>query len=640
MEKNRLVSVIITTKNESSVIKRLLDSIKKQSYKNIEVIVVDNNSSDSTKEIAKKYTTKVYNKGPERSVQRNYGVKKAKGAYVLILDADMKLSRNVIKDCISLINKNKVSHITIPEVSVASNYWEKIKAFEREFYNLHGDSAIEASRFFLKKAFVEVSGYDETITGPEDWDLPERLEKNGYKKGRIKSIIYHYERIPSLFSLFKKKYYYGLKSHIYFKSHNIDAISSKTIYFLRPVFYRNWRKLLFNPLKSVSMIVMLMGEQLAGGLGYFHGLLFKHNRVMILTAHYSPNIGGVETHLSDLVKALIKRKYDLSVVTYIPLTTDKNAALVETHRSLKIYRVPWLKYLFYALVKYPLLEFIYLLPGLFIVTPFIIILRRPRIIYSHGLVAGSVGLFWSKVFGIKSVLATHSLYEFPSSGLYRSYVRLLFTYTDRVLTLSKQSKREIERVSGRKDIIVFTYWIDLKRFASKKKHTKEFIVLFVGRLVSIKGIEVLVRAAQKWDKHIKLMIIGDGPLREFVDESSHKNKNIAYEGKVSNEKLPPYYQKASLTIVPSINEEGFGRVILESLACGTPIIASKKGGIPEAMNESVGKFIQPTEADIINTVEYYYSHTNKLDVLSRNARAYAKEKYSEQNVEKIITSFS
>ena len=80
---NPLVSVIITTKNSSRTLETCLKSIKDQTYKNIELIVIDNNSIDNTKEIAKKYTNKVFNYGPERSAQRNFGAKQAKGEYLL-----------------------------------------------------------------------------------------------------------------------------------------------------------------------------------------------------------------------------------------------------------------------------------------------------------------------------------------------------------------------------------------------------------------------------------------------------------------------------------------------------------------------------------------------------------------------------
>ena len=69
-----LVSVVITTRNEEKNIENCLMSIQEQTYKHIEIIVIDNNSSDKTKELSKQYTNKVFNQGPERSAQRNYGM--------------------------------------------------------------------------------------------------------------------------------------------------------------------------------------------------------------------------------------------------------------------------------------------------------------------------------------------------------------------------------------------------------------------------------------------------------------------------------------------------------------------------------------------------------------------------------------
>ena len=76
---DNLVSIIIPTLNEEASLEICLKSIKKQTYKNLETIVVDNFSKDRTPEIAKKYTKLVFKKGNERSAQRNFGAKKAKG---------------------------------------------------------------------------------------------------------------------------------------------------------------------------------------------------------------------------------------------------------------------------------------------------------------------------------------------------------------------------------------------------------------------------------------------------------------------------------------------------------------------------------------------------------------------------------
>lgn len=276
MKKQDLVSIIITTKNEVGVINDLLYSITEQTYRKIEVILVDNNSTDDTIKVAEKYKIRIYQFGFERSSQRNYGAKKAKGKYLFFLDADMRLTPKVVLNCLKTINKDeRIGAIEIPEQSVAYFFWEKVKAFERSFYNEKGDSITDAARFFPKKIFWEAGGYDETITGPEDWDLPETIRELGYKDGRISEKIYHRERAISLLVLFKKKFYYGLYADRYLKKHNIPIVSPKTIYFLRPLFYKSWKRLLTHPLLAIGMVIMLFTQTIGGGLGYLIGRVRK-----------------------------------------------------------------------------------------------------------------------------------------------------------------------------------------------------------------------------------------------------------------------------------------------------------------------------------------------------------------------------
>ena len=191
-----LASVIITTKNEQSNIGNCLESIKQQTYpqEEIETIVVDNNSTDKTKEIARKYTRKVYNKGPERSAQRNYGmIRKAKGKYVMYLDADMILSRTVIEEAINLLTDSKINGLKdtnrsklaetkelvalyIPEVVLGNSFWSRVRRFERSFYD---GTLIDCARIIRKDAFKKVGGFDASLTGPEDWDLDKKLREIG-----------------------------------------------------------------------------------------------------------------------------------------------------------------------------------------------------------------------------------------------------------------------------------------------------------------------------------------------------------------------------------------------------------------------------------------------------------------------------
>lgn len=261
--KQPLVSVIVPCKNSSQFIGECLKSIKSQTYKNIQIIVVDNNSTDNTKEITKKYTKLVFNKGPERSSQRNFGAKKSKGQYLLFIDSDMILTPKVVEECVEKINKDSKA-IIIPEVSIGEGFWTKCKALEKQCYI--GDDDIEAARFFERKIFFNFNGYDESIAGGgEDWDLPARIKEKGDKISRVNALIKHNEGIFSLINSMKKKYYYAKTIDKYIQKH--PTLAKKQLTIFRPAFFKNWRLLLKNPIYTVGLIIMKGSEFGAGGLG-------------------------------------------------------------------------------------------------------------------------------------------------------------------------------------------------------------------------------------------------------------------------------------------------------------------------------------------------------------------------------------
>ncbi len=314
---------------------------------------------------------------------------------------------------------------------------------------------------------------------------------------------------------------------------------------------------------------------------------------------------------------------------------------------MKVIRIPWIPNLFYKFVKTPFLEFAYLLPGLFFLTPILLILRDINVIAAHGLVAGFVGVFWGKIFGNKVTVSTQNIYHFPEKGIYRNFVKWIFINANFCLVLSKQAAKEIESLDiPSSKVKVFTYWIDMQKFtripnARKKLGWKgTFFVLFVGRLIEEKGIIELLEATKKWDKNIVLTVVGIGPLSSLVQKAAKESKNIKFVGNLTQDELPIYYSGSDILIVPSVHEEGFGRVILEALACGTPIIGSRRGAIPEAMDESVGKLIDVNPESIKQAVEFFYLHREKLRILSNNCRAFAERRYSEKNVEKIIKYYT
>ena len=256
---NPLVSITVTTKNEEKHIQNCLESIKGQTYKNIEIFVVDNNSTDKTKEVAKKYTDKVFNKGPERSAQRNYGmIEKSKGDYVIYLDADMILSPTVIEDSLKTIKKTNSIALYISEIVMGNNLWSKVRRFERSFYD---GTVIDCVRFIKKNIFVKVRGFDESMTGPEDWDLDKKIRQIG-KTELVKTPIYHNETEFNLKKyLFKKSYYAKSFSKYKNKWGKEDPDVKKQFgalyrYIIVFIENNNWKKILAHPILTFLMFYL------------------------------------------------------------------------------------------------------------------------------------------------------------------------------------------------------------------------------------------------------------------------------------------------------------------------------------------------------------------------------------------------
>jgi len=258
-----LFSIIITTKNEEKNIQNCLESIKHQIYprKKIEIIVVDNHSKDKTIEIAKKYTNKVYSFGTERSAQRNYGMlNKAKGKYVIFVDADMILTKDLISQADAKFQKNpKILGLYIPLRWKGNNWIIKAKGFEREFYDA---TCLDAVRIIQRETFKKIGGFDDRLYAGEDWDLDKRVRQIGLVDS-IKSEMWHFEDEKiSLINYIKKMKYYSKNMNIYQQKWGKSDLDVKRqfgfSYRFLWVFLENgnWKKVISHPVLFIEMYLL------------------------------------------------------------------------------------------------------------------------------------------------------------------------------------------------------------------------------------------------------------------------------------------------------------------------------------------------------------------------------------------------
>lgn len=381
-------------------------------------------------------------------------------------------------------------------------------------------------------------------------------------------------------------------------------------------------------------------------------------RILHITPFFSPNVGGVETHLDDLVKELANQNVASTVLTYQPIMLKTNALNNEKRGPLvEIIRYNWFRKIFYIVEPYPVLDFLYLTPYLFLRVFFYLLKNRRSIdiIHAHGFNAAFIAKFIKMIFGLPIVVSTHATYDLVENSSLSKKIHWVMKDANKILTLSIASKKELILIGiPEEKIEVYRYWVDQNIFNLKDKDKaksqagfdiEKKNVLFVGRLITKKGVMELIDAANiifKDKNDISFYIAGTGFLDEEVRAKCLEIKNLFYLGKLDNKDLPLYYNAADIFAIPSTHEEGFGRVILEALSCGTPVLGSNRGGIKEAMNNEVGRLIDVTPENIVSGIARILKDIEEQGEKSYRdkCRKFAEENYSSKNINLFLKVYN
>ena len=235
------------------------------------------------------------------------------------------------------------------------------------------------------------------------------------------------------------------------------------------------------------------------------------------------------------------------------------------------------------------------------------------LIHSHYWLSGQIGLRAQNYWDIPHLMMFHTLGAAKNTtGVGKEEPRLriaaeaqLVENCDRIITATEKEAAELKRFYNAPADRMRTIpcGVDLNLFRPSDQATArrrlgfdpvEKLVLYVGRLEPEKGIERLLAAIShlKHDRRIKLAVIGgDGQnepefqrLLRYSEDLDIRDK-VIFAGRVDQQDLPAYYNAANLMVVPS-HHESFGMVALESLACGTPVVASDVGAMRNIIIEN------------------------------------------------------
>lgn len=242
---------------------RCLRSIVGQSWEATELVVVDNFSDDRTFEIAQGFADVAIQAGPERSAQRNLGIARATGDYILWIDADMVLTPHVVEDAVRAAEATGSMAVFIPEVTVGEGFLTACRTLERKCYV--GEELIEAPRLIQRAFFEEHGGFVLTVAGQEDADLRMRLLRIDAPMTHIDTPILHDEGRLTFGDVMRKRYYYGQSLPAY-NDAQPGAIRAQGVATVR-AYLRGLPTLAGDPVHAVALGGLRVAEGAAYALG-------------------------------------------------------------------------------------------------------------------------------------------------------------------------------------------------------------------------------------------------------------------------------------------------------------------------------------------------------------------------------------
>jgi D-inositol-3-phosphate glycosyltransferase len=251
------------------------------------------------------------------------------------------------------------------------------------------------------------------------------------------------------------------------------------------------------------------------------------------------------------------------------------------------------------------------------------------LIHSHYWLSGRLGLLFADRWGVPLVSMFHTLAQLKNrvaetaadreQAVRDEIERRTMAGSDRIVALTAVDRQQMVRHYGTlAPIAVISGGVDLARFTPRPRAVArealglgaaDRVLLFVGRIQRIKGLDVLLRAFSRLtDLEAKLVIVGGQPgnsqesreigrLQHLAAKLNLSDRTI-FVGAVPHEQLPLYYSAADATVMPS-SYESFGLVAIESMACGTPVVATRVGGLTSIVRDGeTGLLVPWRDADL------------------------------------------
>ena len=359
-------------------------------------------------------------------------------------------------------------------------------------------------------------------------------------------------------------------------------------------------------------------------------------RICVVSHYCKPHIGGIETVSFEQAKRLVKRGHQVTIVSSkILAQVDR-----EYDEGIFIRRVKALNFLEEAFgIPYPIL-----FPSSLRVLGEELEGMDLCVIHSFGFLSSLAAAWLCRKRQIPFVLYQHNTFINYENFILNAIQhlndqlggRFIIRHSTKILAVSQLTKRYVKTLTDR-DVEVLHGAIDHERFTHNGTckdvrrvlglPTDKLIVLTVGRQVFKRSTDTFLSTANilKDDPRVLFIAIGDGPdhsrLKEYI--RVHNLSNCVLTGSISHKLLPDYYRAADLFVLPSRTGEGLCIVLLEAMASGVPVIATKAGGQVEIIREGYnGHLVESRRADqIARIVRNYLENPSLLIEIGKRGRS-------------------
>jgi len=345
-------------------------------------------------------------------------------------------------------------------------------------------------------------------------------------------------------------------------------------------------------------------------------------KVLILCPDWFPNVSGFTISCYQFAKELAKRANEVTIV--VPKTKElkkKNLSIIQVPVITRILgRTPFVWGL-YNLIRNRLkdVDVILLYSYMFDMNvrvafyKWIGLIKNPVVLMYRGSLEPEIKKSLSFPLRVAKTVYDNTLAWF------------LFKHVDLIISNSGPTIELIEKKYGvnKKRIKYIKNALYVEKFKVREKLNKR--VVFVGRLVENKGVnlfkDILGAIPSDWE----FLVVGDGPLMGFVEGLSLKFNNLKLIGRVDENKVHEYLSNSDVLVLPSFGE-GSPRVVLEASASGLPSVAFDVGDVSNIIPLNTGFVIENFNVDkFCSKLKFLTSHPEKITQFGKKARSFAEK---------------